>query len=370
MTDSFDALTEALGAPVERQDPRPRFTRELRARLVTALDLDRDLDTDLDEAALPTIELPERKSPMSESPAPAAAVPTASAVTPYLTVSDGAGALAWYAEAFGAVETFRVVGDGGMLGHAEFTIGDAHFMLSDEAPDLGVRSPTSLGGTSSALHVTVADVDAIYARAVEAGATAQREPADQPHGARHGVLVDPYGHRWMLSQPIEEFDLDTYAQRSEGSGFEVVVGAGPDETIAAADRAGTGGGIWAVVSYDDALAGIRFLVDVFGFDEQLVVVGPDDTTVVHSQMRWPEGGIVQVGTYVEENVFLRPPGDQSLYVVTADPHTVWNRCETAGLEVIRPPEAPDHDPEGMGFTVRDPEGNIWSFGTYGLGQTA
>lgn len=293
-------------------------------------------------------------------------VATASTVVPYLAASDAAAALAWYVTALDAVEVMRVVGDDGRLGHAEFTIGEARFYLSDEYPEYGVRSPTSLGGSTTTLHLTVTDVDDRFARAVAAGATPIAEPADQPHGARHGTLVDPAGHRWMLAQQIEHVSLDEYAQRSEGSGFEVI-GAGPDERVTAADRPGTGGGIWAGVFYADALGAIRFLVDTFGFEEQLVVTATDGTTVVHSQLRWPEGGVVQVGTYDPANVFTHAPGEQSLYVVTADPDAVWRRCDGLGLEVIRPPHAPDHDPEGLGFSLRDPEGNIWSFGTYGLG---
>ena len=352
MSDPFEAL---------RHDPdavRPRagFARDLRARVVAALDLD-PID------AIPVIPLPER-NPMTTPDRTSYPAP-ATAVVPYLAVAGGASALAWYADALGAVEQFRVVGDDGRLGHAEFTIGEARFMLSDEYPELGVSAPTSLGGTAVSLHLSVTDVDGLFARATAAGATSLGEPEDQPHGSRHGTLVDPYGHRWMLSQTIEDIDLDTYRERSEGTGFDVV-GAAEDETIAAADRPGSGGGIWAGVFYDDALAGIRFLVDVLGFEEQLVVVGADGHTVVHSQMRWPEGGIVQAGTHDPDNEFTHPPGDQALYVVTADPQAVWERCRAAGLEVVREPEAPDHDPEGMGFSVRDPEGNIWSFGTYGL----
>jgi PhnB protein len=288
-------------------------------------------------------------------------------VTPYLTVADGAAALEWYADAFGAVEQFRVVGDDGRLGHAEFTIGDARFMISDEYPEIGVRSPASLGGTAVALHLSVTAVDAMFDRAVAAGATSLRPPADQPHGARHGVLVDPYGHRWMLSQPLETFDLDTYRRRSEGSGYRVVPSApsGSAELAASAHRPGRGA-IWAAVFYRDAPAGIRFLVDVFGFEEQLVVTGRDDRTVVHSELRWPEGGIVQAGTYDAANVYALAPGQQSLYVVTADPASVWERSQAAGLDVVRPPESPDYDPGGLTFAVRDPEGNVWSFGSYGL----
>lgn len=291
----------------------------------------------------------------------------ATLVTPYLTATDAAAALEWYAEAFGAVEQYRVVGDDGRLGHAELTIGTARLMLSDEYPEYGVRSPATLGGTATALHLSVPDVDGLFARAVAAGATSLQEPADQPHGARTGTVLDPFGHRWMLSQSIEELDLATYAERAEGSGFQVV-GAGPGDEADATDRAGTGGGIWAIAFYEDALAAIAELKEVFGFEEHLVALDDDGRTVVHSELRWPEGGIVQIGSYDPENEFARalPPGAQCLYVVTADPHAVWDRCQAAGLAVVRPPESPHYDPEGMGFVVRDSEGNIWSFGSYGL----
>jgi PhnB protein len=360
MSDPFDALAR----PSQPRQPRPAFARELRNRLATRLGLT-DPET-------PLVSLPERKPAMPTStttaaPTTASTTPTATAVTPYLTVSDGAAALDWYGRAFGAQEEFRVVGHDGRLGHAEFTIGSARFMLSDEYPEIGVVSPTTLGGAGTALHLSVSDVDALFAQAVEAGATSQAPPADQPHGARHGTLLDPFGHRWMLSQQLETFDLATYRDRSDGTGFEVV-GAGPDERVTVADRPGTGGGIWAGAFYEDALAGIRFLVDVLGFEEQLVVTGPDQRTVVHSQLRWPEGGVVQAGTYDAENMYTHAPGAQSLYVVTADPYSVWERCRAAGVTVVREPESPDYDPDGMGFAIRDPEGNIWSFGSYGLGS--
>jgi PhnB protein len=355
--DPFDDLI----MPIGDQQPRPGFARSLRLRIAAELGIDHE--------PLPTVQLPGRKRPMTTT-APAS---NATAVTPYLAVHDGAAALDWYAEALGAVEDMRVVGDDGRLGHAELHIGDAVIYLSDEYPEIGVVSPRTLGGTALALHLQVTDVDARYAQAIAAGATSLREPEDQPHGARHGTLLDPFGHRWMLSQQVEQVSVEEYAARSAGSGFEVVgaeiPGAAEGETITASDRPGTGGGIWAGVFYDDALAAIRFLVDTFGFEEQLVVVGHDDRTVAHSQLRWPEGGIVQVGTYDPDNQFSHAPGDQSLYVVTGDPQSVWGRCQAAGLEVIRPPESPDYDPEGMGFAIRDHEGNIWSFGTYGLGQS-
>src|SRR5690606_37736968 len=155
----------------------------------------RHLGLEPDTDRVPTIHLPERNNAMS--------TPTTQTVTPYLAARDAPAALQWYIDAFGAVEVMRVVGDDGRLGHAEFSIGAARFYLSDEYPEHGVSAPTSLGGTTITLHLSVPDVDAWYDRAVTAGATAVSEPADQPHGARHGTLVDPAGHRWMLSQQIE-----------------------------------------------------------------------------------------------------------------------------------------------------------------------
>lgn len=347
-TDPF----EQLGAPVPASEPRPRFTALLRDRLVRRLGLDAV------DAPTPTIDLPDRSPPTST-----AVTTTATTVVPYLAARNAIDVLDWYVEAFGAVEVMRIVGDDERLGHAEFTIGDARFYLSDEYPEIGVHSPASLGGSTTTLHLTVTDVDGLFARAVAAGATALAEPADQSHGARHGTLRDPAGHRWMLSQQIEQVSIDEYSRRADDDGFQVV-GSGLEERVTAADQAGTGGGIWAGVFYRDALAAIRFLVDTFGFEAQLVVTAPDGTTVVHGELRWPEGGVVNVGTYDDSNVFHQRPGEQSLYVVTADPDAVWRRCE--GLDVIRPPHTPDHDPQGTTFSLRDPEGNIWSFGTYGF----
>ncbi|MFP5322478.1 MAG: VOC family protein [Acidimicrobiia bacterium] len=345
MTDPFDALAE----PAERQAPRPNFRRSLRAQLVDALDLD-PLST------TPTVDLPRRAGMTTTTPAPPLAT------TPYLTVHDGAGAIDWYIAAFGATEQFRVVGDDGLLGHAELSVGTARFMLSDEHPALGVVSPRTLGGTATAIHLEVADVDATYRRAVEQGATAMREPADQPHGARHGVLLDPFGHRWMLSQRLEEVSIDEYAERADGSGFRVQHGPRTGEPYV--------DGIWAVVTYADVDAGIRFVTDVLGFEEQVLVRADGDRSeIVHSEYRWPEGGIVQIASWVEGNEFIRRPGEQGLYVVTADPHSVWERCRAAGVEVLREPYAPHYDAGGMGFSIRDAEGNTWSFGTYAGGAT-
>jgi PhnB protein len=333
MSDPFDVF----GGADESVQPRPEFAAELRAQLALLLNT-------------PTI---------STNPTPRSTAMPTTRVVPYLTVHDGPAALAFYSAAFGAVEVMRVVMDEatGQLGHAEFHIGTAAFYLSDEFPEMGVVSPQRLGGTAVALHVEVDDVDAVFARSVAEGATSLAEPADQPHGARHGTLVDPFGHRWMLSQQLEQVELAEYSDRMREQGA-TVTGA----TVA--PRQATGG-IWAALNYADAMAGIRFMVEVLGFETDLVV-DEGNGVVAHSQLRWPEGGIVQAATANRPgNIFSeRPIGAESLYVITANPQTVYDRCVAAGTEVVLEPQSPDYDPGGMVFSIRDTEGNIWSFGTY------
>lgn len=128
-------------------------------------------------------------------------------------------------------------------------------------------------------------------------------------------------------------------------------------------------GIWPVMSYADPDAAIRFVTEVLGFEELVLARSPEGA-IVHSEYRWPEGGIVQIAGADPANPFLTEPGrNAGLYVITQDPHAVWERCQRAGVEVLRAPEEPHYDPGGMGFAIRDPEGNAWSFGSYAGGAT-
>ncbi len=124
--------------------------------------------------------------------------------TPYMTVRDAAAALAFYKEAFGAEEMFRLTEPGGRIGHAEFRIGDSPIMISDEYPDFGALSPASLGGSPIKMMLYVPDCDAAVKRAVAAGATVLRQPTDQFYGDRTAMVSDPFGHTWFLQTRIEE----------------------------------------------------------------------------------------------------------------------------------------------------------------------
>ncbi|WP_172294237.1 VOC family protein [Pseudoruegeria sp. HB172150] len=128
-----------------------------------------------------------------------------SALTPYIIVKDAARAIAFYTAAFGAEEDFRMTDPGdGRIGHAELKLGDSVLMLADEYPDFGALSPDTVGGTPVTLHLQVDDVDALVAMAELAGATILRRPADQSFGERNAQVQDPFGHRWMVAQVIEE----------------------------------------------------------------------------------------------------------------------------------------------------------------------
>jgi uncharacterized glyoxalase superfamily protein PhnB len=127
--------------------------------------------------------------------------------------------------------------------------------------------------------------------------------------------------------------------------------------------------VWPCVNYLDAQAAITFLTEAFGFVATIVVPGESDDVVVHAELRWPEGGGVMLGTAgrPDSEFSQMPTSCASLYVVTDDPHGVYARATAAGAKVIR--EMRDEDYGSTGFSVRDPEDNIWSFGTY-RGETA
>ncbi len=191
MNDTNDPFRQLRADGSTNVAPDPGFVAGLRLRIENAL-----IDT------TPGIPLPERKQ-TTMSDTHDSESPTASAtqiITPYLAVHDGVAALDWYGEAFGATETVRYVGDDGRLGHAEFVFNGARVMMSDAYPEIGVVAATSHEGSSCSLHVEVTDCNALHDRAVAAGATSMSPPTDQPHGARTATIVDPFGHRWMLSQ--------------------------------------------------------------------------------------------------------------------------------------------------------------------------
>lgn len=119
--------------------------------------------------------------------------------------------------------------------------------------------------------------------------------------------------------------------------------------------------VWPTLRADDAPALIRWLVEVFGFEERLVVA--DGDRVAHAELRWPLGGGVMLGSVRDEpgDVWALRPGSFGCYVVTDDADALYRRVLEAGAVVDRELSDAGH---GKEFVVRDPEGNRWSFGTY------
>ncbi len=123
---------------------------------------------------------------------------------PYLRVKDAPAAIDFYKQVFGATERFRLTEPSGGIGHIELDPGNTVLMLSEEFPECGLLGPQSSGAAGMAMHLHCADADALAARAVAAGATMVREPADQLHGERSCMIRDPLGHEWMLGHEIEK----------------------------------------------------------------------------------------------------------------------------------------------------------------------
>lgn len=175
--------------------PDPGFAAQLRRRLESGLSLPAGTEGVVMSGAAAAI------SELTEPSAEVGAAAPRAAALPYLCVADARRAIEWYADAFHAV----VVGDpiimeDGRIGHAELAIAGGVLYLADEYPELGLKAPAA-GAVSVSLMLHVADTDAALRLAGERGATVEREPYEN-YGARNATIIDPFGHRWMLSGPM------------------------------------------------------------------------------------------------------------------------------------------------------------------------
>jgi PhnB protein len=135
------------------------------------------------------------------------------AVTPYLTVKNAERALDFYKRAFGARERMRMPTPDGKIAHAELQIADSIIMLGEECPEHGNVSPETLGGTGLGLALYVEDVDQVFKRATDAGASVKEPLSDKFWGDRAGTVTDPFGHKWMLLTHIEDVPPDEMKER-------------------------------------------------------------------------------------------------------------------------------------------------------------
>lgn len=123
---------------------------------------------------------------------------------PYLIVKDAARAIEFYVKAFGGKERLRMPGPGGKVGHAEVQLGNAVLMLADEFPAMGAVAPAPGAPGPVFLTMYVKDVDAVFAKALERGATVKQPLENKFYGDRAGALIDPFGHCWCLMTHVED----------------------------------------------------------------------------------------------------------------------------------------------------------------------
>jgi uncharacterized glyoxalase superfamily protein PhnB len=196
VNNSHDPLTVLHGDDLPVQ-PDPAFAARLRARLESVLSLPNrtgEVEMSGTDIALAELNEPAVDPGVSTSPPRPAALP-------YLSVANAREAIAWYIETLGATLAGQMYEmDDGRIGHAELQIGDGVLYLADDYPELGLKAPRGQENSVS-LMLFVSDTDATLERARAGGATVQLE-AYEDHGARGATIIDPFGHRWMLSGPV------------------------------------------------------------------------------------------------------------------------------------------------------------------------
>lgn len=136
-------------------------------------------------------------------------------ITPYLIVSGASQAIDFYKKAFGATEDMRMPKPDGKIGHAELSIGNSKIMLADEYPEMGYRSPQSIGGAGVSIMLYIEKVDDVFKRALAAGAKELQAVKDQFYGDRSGTLQDPFGHVWTVATHVEDVLPEEMGRRAE-----------------------------------------------------------------------------------------------------------------------------------------------------------
>jgi PhnB protein len=136
-------------------------------------------------------------------------------VTPSIIVRQAKDAIEFYKRAFGAEVVSRMDGPDGSVMHAELRIGDSIVMLGEENEAWGTKSPLSTNGLPVSLHIYVDDADAVFERAIEAGATVRYPMEDAFWGDRYGKVADPSGHEWGIATHTRDLTSDEMKRAAE-----------------------------------------------------------------------------------------------------------------------------------------------------------
>jgi len=355
LSEQLDQMVEALitGPAVARRQRESKVKAQLQAFVRIAEEL-RGLPREDFKARLKA-DL-ERRIPMGSKPA--VATETRQTATAYLCVKNAAAAIEFYKKVFGATEIMRLLGPEARIGHAEIRIGNSSIYLSDEHPEFGSISPQTLGGTPVKMNLSVPDVDAVAARAVEAGGKIVRPVQDQFYGERSGQFEDPFGQVWMISTTIEQLSAEELQRRVDEmtkQGAFTQAERKPDEKAPPAVRPIPEGfhTLTPYLAVNGAARLIDFLKEGFGAVEKFRVGKPDGKLIMHAEMRI--GDAVLELADASEEFGARLLGN-ILHVEDAD--AVYQRALKAGAtSLFAPTEQPWGDREAG---VKDTAGNHWN----------
>ena len=268
--------------------------------------------------------------------------------TPYLSVRGAAAAIEFYKKAFGATEVARLMQPDGRIGHAEINIDGARIMLADEFPEIGFRSPESLGGSSVNIHLDVPDVDAVARQALAAGAKVVRPVADQFYGDRSGQLSDPFGYTWTVSTHKETLTPEEMQRRMHEMSRRERGSSAPAPVKFIRE------GFHSITPYliiSGAARWIDFVKQAFGAEEHFRAKRPGaEDVIMHAE--------VKIGDSMVELADANPQFPAmpcTLLLRVDDPDDVYNRALEAGATVMQP--IADAPYGSRGGTVLDVAGN-------------
>jgi PhnB protein len=280
------------------------------------------------------------------------AAATRQTATPHLRVRDGAAAIEFYKQAFGATEITRFVVHGA-IAYAEISIGDSVIMLGQSAPDHGYPGPETYGGSPVSIHLYVDDADRAVEQSIAAGATLVGPVKDQFYGDRVGQVADPFGYTWGLATHKEDLSLEEVYRR-----FEAL--EKPEEKKPAADPVPKG--FRTLTPYliaKDAAALVDFLKQTFDAEETFRTATPAGG--IHCQVRLGDSMLMIRGG-APELPWDGDAGPMAFHVYVRDTDAVYRRAMDGGsASLYEPVDQPWGERVG---SVKDPFGNHWYIATF------
>jgi PhnB protein len=287
-------------------------------------------------------------------------------VTPNLVVTDVDAAVDYYTKAFGATKLFGLPGpDGQTTMHAEIRIGDSVVMLGAEMPDMGAKSPKTLGGTTGSLVYYVPDADAVIKAAADAGGTVKMPAQDMFWGDRWGTVNDPFGHQWDIATHKEELTDEQIGQRMQAMMSGQQGGQQTPGTPAKSHVREGYHSLTPTLVAHDAKALIAFLKQGLGAQEISVSPMPDGR-IIHAELKIGDSIVTLADAFPEMGADAKSPKDLggspfALMAYVPDTDATFQQAVGAGAEARHQPS--DAFWGDRYAEVSDPSGHLWGIAT-------